>query len=138
MYNAGKIIVGIIIFLALFSVPFWYNVGKSATPPKLEVGTTEKQCVESTAFMKSSHMTLLNDWRDDVVRNGKRIYVSSTGKKYDMSLQNTCVKCHAKKEEFCDRCHTYLNASPNCWDCHISPEFKPAEKQAAQQQAAKE
>ena len=135
MYDAGKIIVGIVIFLGLIAFPIWYNVGKGATPtpPKLEVGTTEKQCVESTAFMKSSHMQLLDQWRDAVVRNGKRLYTSSTGKTYEMSLQNTCTKCHSKKEQFCDRCHNYVDAAPKCWDCHIPPPEKPAsqEKQAA-------
>ncbi len=79
--------------------------------------------------MKSSHMQLLDQWRDEVVRNGKRIYVSSTGKEFNMSLQNTCTKCHAKKAQFCDRCHNYVDSKPNCWDCHIEPADK--EKQAA-------
>jgi hypothetical protein len=133
MYDTGKIIVGIVIFLGLVTFPFWYNAGTSAkaTPPKLEVGTTEKQCVEPTAFMKSSHMQLLDQWRDEVVRNGKRVYVSSTGKQYEMSLQNTCTKCHSKKEQFCDRCHNYVDAAPKCWDCHIPP------KEKSQQQAAR-
>ncbi len=121
MYHAGKIIVGIIIFLVLVSIPFWYNRGKTPTPPKLEVGTAEKACVESTPYMKASHMKLLDEWRNDVVRDGKRIYVSSTGKQYEMSLQNTCTKCHAKKSEFCDRCHNYVEVSPKCWDCHVAP-----------------
>ena len=126
MYDAGKIIVGIVIFLGLLAFPFWYNAGKSATatPPKLEVGTTEKQCVESTAYIKSSHMQLLDQWRDEVVRNGKREYISSTGKKFEMSLQNTCTKCHAKKDQFCDRCHNYVDAAPKCWDCHVPPQEK--------------
>jgi hypothetical protein len=131
MYNAGKIVIGLIIFLALILSPLLFNVGKTATPPKLEVGTKEKECVESIAYMKSSHMQLLNTWRDEVVRSGKREYVSTTGKKYEMSLQNTCTKCHAKKEQFCDRCHTYVDASPKCWDCHIAPQ---PEKQAAPQE----
>lgn len=129
MYNAGKIIIGILIFLALVTYPFWRNAGKAAAPPKLEVGTQEKQCVESTAFMKSSHMILLDQWRDDVVRNGKRIYTNSSGKQFVMSLQNTCTKCHAKKTQFCDRCHNYVNADPNCWNCHIPP--KEQEQKAA-------
>ncbi len=132
MYNAGKILIGLIIFLALILSPLLFNVGKTAIPPKLEVGTKEKECVESVAYMKSSHMQLLNTWRDEVVRNGKREYISSTGKKFDMSLQNTCTKCHTKKEQFCDRCHNYVDASPKCWDCHVAPEQKaaPQEKQA--------
>ena len=129
MYNSVKVIIGIIIFLGLITYPFWRNAGSAATPPKLEVGTTEKKCVEPIEFMKSSHMQLLDQWRDEVVRNGKRIYVSSTGKEFNMSLQNTCTKCHAKKAQFCDRCHNYVDSKPNCWDCHIEPADK--EKQAA-------
>jgi hypothetical protein len=131
MYDSGKIIVGIIIFLVLVTSPLWYNLGKASTPPKLEVGTQEKKCVESTAFMKASHMKLLQDWRDWVVRDGKRMYDSPTlGKKVDMSLQNTCMKCHTTKEKFCDRCHTYVDAAPKCWDCHIPPKEQQAPKQA--------
>jgi hypothetical protein len=119
--NGVKIAIGVIIFVVLVTSPFWYNFGKASVPPKLEIGTTEKACVEPTPYMKSSHMQLLNDWRDQVVRSGNRVYVSSTGKKFDISLQNTCTKCHAKKTEFCDRCHNYVDASPKCWDCHIEP-----------------
>lgn len=125
MYNAGKILIGIIVFLGLVSYPFWRNAGKAAVPPKLEVGTQEKQCVESTAYMKSSHMLLLDEWRDDVVRNGRRIYTNSAGKQFVMSLQNTCTNCHSKKTQFCDRCHTYVDAAPKCWDCHIEPLEQP-------------
>ena len=44
--------------------PLLVQHGESLGPPKLEVGTTEKACVESTPYMKASHMQLLNDWRD--------------------------------------------------------------------------
>jgi [DsrC]-trisulfide reductase subunit J len=128
MYNAGKILIGIVIFLALITSPFWYNFGKASTPPKLDVGTKEKQCVESKAFMQANHMELLSQWRDEVLRDGKRIYVNSSGKEFNMSLQNTCSKCHSSKTKFCDRCHNYLNVAPNCWDCHIAP--KEQEQQA--------
>jgi hypothetical protein len=129
MYNSAKIITGIIIFLVLVTCPFWLNLVKPAVPPKLDVGTQEKECVEPTAYMKTSHMVLLNQWRDEAVRNGNGVYVSSTGKKYNISLQNTCTNCHARKEQFCDRCHNYVAVAPRCWDCHIVP--KEQERQAA-------
>lgn len=141
MSDTVKIVIGIVIFLAVMLGPIGYNMGKSATAPKLEVGTQEKECVESIPFMKASHMQLLNTWRDEVVRSGKREYVSATiktpdgkPKKFEMSLQNTCTKCHAKKEQFCDRCHNYVDASPKCWDCHLAPE----QQKAAPQKQAKE
>jgi hypothetical protein len=131
MYDSGKIIAGIIIFLVLITSPIWYNLGSAGAPPKLEVGTKEKQCVESTDFMKSSHMQLLDMWRDEVVRKGNRIYKSKlTGKPVEMSLENTCMKCHTSKAKFCDRCHNYVEAAPQCWDCHNAPKEDQPQKQA--------
>lgn len=124
MYDTGKIVAGIIIFLVLILSPYLYHIGKTTAPPTLVTGTTEKQCVEATAFMRSSHMDLLDTWRNEVVRSGKRIYVNSQGKHFTMSLQNTCMKCHNKKTQFCDRCHDYLDVAPRCWDCHIAPKEK--------------
>jgi hypothetical protein len=40
---------------------------------------------------------------------------------YDMSLQNTCMKCHQNKAAFCDRCHNYVGVNPSCWGCHVEP-----------------
>ena len=131
MYNAGKIIIGIIIFLVLFTFPFWYSKGKPGPAPKLELPKDVKQCVEATAYMKSSHMLMLDSWRDSVVRDGNRIYVSTSGKKYNMSLQNTCLQCHKTREKFCDRCHNYVDVSPKCWECHIAPEYKLPKKKVA-------
>jgi len=128
MYNAGKIIIGIVIFVILATFPIWYNHGKAVTLPQLELPKDEKQCVEATDFMKSSHMKMLDEWRDSVVRDGNRVYVNGAGKQYLMSLQVTCMKCHTSREKFCDRCHNYLNVSPGCWDCHIAPDYKVAER----------
>ena len=123
MYNAGKIIIGLIIFLGSDHCSrSGTTSGRAATPPKLEVGTQEKQCVESTPYMKSSHMQLLDTWRDEVVRNGKRVYINSTGKTFDMSLQNTCTKCHAKKDAILRSMPHLRGRSPKCWDCHIAPD----------------
>jgi len=72
--------------------------------------------------MRVSHTDLLNTWKEQVVREGKRTYVSSRGKEYVMSLTNTCVDCHSNKAKFCDRCHDYMNVKPWCWDCHNVPQ----------------
>lgn len=128
MYNAGKVVIGILIFLGLFTYPIWSPIvlGKAGPPPQLEKPDPAKGkvCVESTDYMRSTHMSLLNNWRDWVVRDGKRIYTGLEGKKYTMSLQNTCMDCHKSREKFCDKCHNYVNVSPRCWDCHIAPEYK--------------
>jgi hypothetical protein len=78
--------------------------------------------VESTQFMRFGHVDLLNNWKDAVVREGRRTYISSTGNSYTMSLTNTCItQCHFKKSAFCDRCHDYMSVKPWCWDCHNFP-----------------
>ena len=98
MNDKKWIVLGLIIFVGLFSFPLWYNmlikVGKAAPAP--EVVLTEKakaagKCVMSTEYMISEHM----------------------------SLSNTCLDCHSNKTEFCDRCHDYASVRPYCWDCHI-------------------
>jgi hypothetical protein len=84
-----------------------------------------KQCILPKEEMITGHMKLLNDWRTEVVRNGKRMYVASDGKTYEMSLQNECMKCHSNKSQFCDQCHNYAglqkDSDPYCWNCHIPP-----------------
>lgn len=133
MYDGGKIIPGLILFLGLVTFPFLYNATEGATKkPEPKIDTPEikklavKKCVESKEFMKAEHMQLLNDWRDAVLRDGKRIYVNASGQRFDMSLQNTCMKCHSNKKEFCDQCHNYTAVKPYCWTCHIEPKEKQA------------
>ncbi|MCL5237468.1 MAG: sulfate reduction electron transfer complex DsrMKJOP subunit DsrJ [Nitrospirae bacterium] len=132
MYNAGKILIGLIIFFGLATFPFFYNMGKAIAKPEPKVDTPEimklakqdRKCVESKEFMRAEHMQLLNEWRDSVVRSNTRVYVNAEGKKFDMSLQNTCMRCHSNKKKFCDECHNYMAVKPYCWDCHIAPKEK--------------
>ncbi|MFO7964466.1 MAG: sulfate reduction electron transfer complex DsrMKJOP subunit DsrJ [Desulfobacterales bacterium] len=122
MNDRNKIIAGLIIFVAIITFPLWFNMGKAAPVPEPELTAKAKaaeRCVEETDFMTAEHMTLLDLWRESVVREGRRLYTNSSGKSFDMSLSNTCLDCHSNKAEFCDRCHTYASADPYCWDCHI-------------------
>jgi len=127
IYDGGKIFVGIIIFLAFVLFPFYSNTGKVMAKPDPKIDTPEiqklavKKCVEPKDFMRSEHMQMLNDWRDSVVRENIRTYKNSMGQSFNMSLQNTCMKCHSNKKEFCDQCHNYMAVKPYCWDCHIAP-----------------
>jgi hypothetical protein len=125
MYDAGKIIAGLVVFLVLVTSPLWYNAVFATTvaPPKLVLPTNgSTRCVEDTATMRASHMDLLNQWRDEVVRHDERVFVSPLdGVRYDKSLTRTCLGCHTNKKTFCDACHTYMAVSPYCWDCHVAP-----------------
>jgi len=125
MYDAGKIIGGLVIFLALVTSPMWYNMasGKADFKPDPKIITTAKECVMPTDYMEAKHMDLLFEWRDEVVRQGIRTHIAPDGKEYNMSLTKTCLDCHSNKSEFCDACHNYSAVGqPNCWDCHVVPE----------------
>ena len=121
MKDRGIIVFGVIVFLGLFTFPFWYGLGQAVPVPKVQLPKDQKACVAPTEFMKTSHMQMLNEWRDYVVRDGLRVFVAADGKKYNMSLSNQCMKCHAEKTKFCDQCHNYLGVAPYCWDCHVAP-----------------
>ena len=128
MKDKKFIVTGVIIFIVIAIFPFWYNRGKAAPAPELQLkekAKAAKVCVRSAEYMKAEHMQLLDLWRDSVVRRGDRIYVSPSGQEYNMSLSNTCLDCHSNKAEFCDKCHNYASVRPYCWDCHID---NPKEK----------
>jgi len=123
MSDKGTIIAGLVIFLALVTFPIWYALGGEgdSSPPDLEMPTDATQCVEDKDYMTANHMDLLNQWRDAVVREGRREYTSSSGEKHTMSLTGTCLNCHSNRDAFCTQCHDYANVEPGCWDCHVEP-----------------
>jgi hypothetical protein len=124
MRDKGRIILGLLVFLALATFPIWYNLGSgdSPRPPELRLPSGETECVRDTEFMRTDHMTLLMDWRDEVVRENDRIFTAQGGQRYYKSLSGTCLSCHDDKQAFCDKCHDYLGVKPYCWDCHVVPE----------------
>ncbi|MBI9074791.1 MAG: sulfate reduction electron transfer complex DsrMKJOP subunit DsrJ [Desulfatibacillum sp.] len=126
MYDSGKIITGLVIFVALFASPFILNVGgvaPAAPQPSLDTPAIKDMetpvCVRDN--MQQNHMQVLDLWRDSVVRKANRTAPGINGQLYEMSLSNTCMDCHSNKAEFCDRCHTYAAVDPYCWDCHVEP-----------------
>ncbi len=127
MNDKKWIITGLVVFTVIILFPLWYNFGKAAPAPEPVLSAKAKAagyCVLPKAEMKAGHMQILDVWRSSVVRTGKRIYKSTTGKEFNMSLstgENSCVGCHTSKVEFCDKCHNYASVRPYCWDCHNAP-----------------
>jgi len=62
MYDSGKIITGLVIFVAIFTYPLWSNLGAAAPVPKpqLPPKNVATQCVADTNYMRTSHMVMLN------------------------------------------------------------------------------
>ena len=72
MYDGKYIIPGLIVFVALMTFPIWKNMGNAGPVPKPEKPKGVTKCVESVQFMRTSHMKVLNDWRDEVLRDAVR------------------------------------------------------------------
>ncbi len=126
--NKNMIVTGLVIFVFAVLTPFWFNlVTPTAAAPEPELlgkAKTEKKCVLSKYDMRANHMSLLDEWRDSVVRNGDRKYTGTNGHTFEMSLstgENSCLGCHEDKGKFCDSCHDYASVSPYCWECHTNP-----------------
>jgi hypothetical protein len=124
MGDKGKILFGLSVFVILVTFPFWSRLAAAgdsdASRPELEYPTDATACVEDTPYMTVNHMNLLNQWRDDLVRDGDPEYLSSTGETYLKSLTKTCLDCHENRDDFCTRCHDYADVQPTCWECHTT------------------
>lgn len=123
MRDRSLILGGLALFVGLLTWPAWRALAAPPpAPPDLVRPTTATECVAPTAYMRASHMVLLRDWREKVVRAGVRTYTVQPGKVVPISLTGTCLRaCHTDKTKFCDRCHDYAGVTPTCWGCHISP-----------------
>lgn len=123
MNDIWKIILGLAVFVLAVTFPIWRGVTAGAgEPPELQLPAGEEHCVESKEYMTANHMTMLDEWRDALVREGIHEYTSEDyGETYQISLTKTCMDCHSDKAEFCDKCHTYADVAPYCWDCHVEP-----------------
>jgi len=129
MYDRMKIVVGLVLFIVLVTFPFWRAFGAATpTPPDLAKPVRGSQCVEDTGWMRANHQQLLNQWRDAVVREGRKEYTSTDGTRCEMSLSKTCLDCHENQQTFCDRCHEYADVQPTCWNCHLDPSREVTEQ----------
>jgi hypothetical protein len=123
MIDKMKILGGTALFFGMLAFPLYYNAstGKGAYRPNI-VTKAQGKCVLPASEMRATHMQLLNQWRDAVVRDDDRTFVSPDGRQFPRSLTGTCLGCHSNKSEFCDRCHEYAAVKPDCWDCHVTQE----------------
>jgi len=73
MYNPGKIITILVLFVLLITAPILLNIGKASEPPAPSLDTAaieqldEKQCIESKEFMQRLAAT-------GCKRRGDRVY----------------------------------------------------------------
>ncbi len=126
--SKNMIITGLVIFVLTVFAPFWFNIitttQAAPEPELLGKAKVQKKCVLSKYDMRANHMSLLDEFRDSVVRDADRQYKAANGYTFNMSLstgENSCLGCHEDKTRFCDTCHNYASVDPYCWDCHTNP-----------------
>jgi hypothetical protein len=130
MYDGGKIIPGLIIGLCLFLSPFGYNAifGKDTKAPEPELtakAKEAKQCVAPKQYMTAWHMQLLDNWRHDVVRDGKRYFNTNVDLWWDYSLDSSLIEnwrrfvTDSEVQEPGKPGKTYYKSlQVTCMDCH--------------------
>ena len=126
MHDARTIIAGLVLFVGVSTSPLWYNCAFGKREYRLELDPPpngSKHCVADTesGTMRAQHSRILADWRNTVVREGKRPTLQVEGHTYEYSLSKTCLGCHSNKDRFCDRCHDDTGVVLHCWDCHVVP-----------------
>jgi hypothetical protein len=70
------------------------------------------RCVLEPWIMRTHHMSLLKERRDQVVRGGLRAQGHGT------PLLESCAQCHTNRENFCDSCHSRASVHLDCFGCH--------------------
>ncbi|MEG0460890.1 sulfate reduction electron transfer complex DsrMKJOP subunit DsrJ [Gordonibacter sp.] len=120
----GKIVLFLVVICIVLLIPFAANAGTKTEGAVVSLDTptinalSDKGCIEDAEYMRGHHMVMLEQWRDDVVREGDCTYTSSSGQTYEKSLECTCFSCHSNPDEFCSSCHDYAGVAPYCGDCH--------------------
>ncbi|MFC1925821.1 hypothetical protein ACFLW2_03885 [Chloroflexota bacterium] len=138
MRNPGKIIFGIIIALALLSIPVWVTQasGNADAVPELTYptdeiieeisGSADYGCLDSNTpeYMQVNHKDLLLKYRAYAVRTdahgdtGDVYWTDANGNEVPFGLNATCLGCHTDRTVFCDQCHDYTATELGCWECH--------------------
>jgi hypothetical protein len=118
MLDGGRIIGGLAIACAVVAGPLWLGAARGVKTEVLPKPVAGDRCIEPREEMRKNHPALLASWRERVVRVGDRVHHQADGLDVRISLTGTCLGCHGKATEFCDKCHAQAAVTLSCWGCH--------------------
>jgi hypothetical protein len=118
MRDGGKLVGGLVVVAAIVMGPAWLGSARGTKPLALPAAKGGERCVAPREEIRRSHPALLASWRERVVRNGDRVHDIGDGRQVRISLTGTCLGCHGKAADFCDKCHAQAAVSLSCWSCH--------------------
>jgi len=116
MLDGGRIVGGLAIMVVVAAGPLWLGSSRGVKSEPLSKATGA--CIEQSEQMRRDHPALLARWRERTVRFGERVHHTGDGLDVRISLTGTCLGCHGKASEFCDRCHAQAAVTLSCWQCH--------------------
>jgi hypothetical protein len=118
LYHGQYILPALVAFAAVVTLPVWRGLAIRSQNFQSPPNPRGERCIETKSFMRAEHMRLLARWRDEAVRENRRVYVASDGRQWRKDL-NTCVACHGHAAAAaCNDCHRYVNVKLDCWNCH--------------------
>ena len=118
LFRSGRIVGGLAILVAVIAGPLWLGSARGVKSEPLPKASGGAACIEPPERMRRDHPVLLAGWRERAVRLGERVHHMGDGRDVRMSLTGTCLGCHGKASEFCDRCHAQAAVALSCWGCH--------------------
>jgi hypothetical protein len=118
MRDGGRIVGGLVIVATIVLGPLWLGSARGVKTAELAKPTGGDRCVAPREEMRRNHPALLASWRERVVRQGDRVHDLGNGQQVRISLTGTCLGCHGKAADFCDKCHAQAAVTLSCFGCH--------------------
>ncbi|MGD0260322.1 MAG: sulfate reduction electron transfer complex DsrMKJOP subunit DsrJ [Verrucomicrobiota bacterium] len=127
LYHSRYILPALASFLVMATLPVWRGAAARGPGFQSPPNPQGQRCIEPKGVMRAGHMRLLMRWRDEAVREDRRLYIASDGRAWEKSLVKTCLACHrpagaqgksTTAATACNECHEYVNVRPDCWNCH--------------------
>lgn len=126
LYHGRYIVPALAAFLVVATLPIWHSLAARGPGFQSPPNPRGERCIEPKSVMRAQHMRLLVRWRDEVVRQDRRVYTATDGRVWEKSLR-TCIACHGHADSqgksttaaaACSECHGFVNAKLDCWNCH--------------------
>ncbi len=124
MYDSGKIIPGLAVFVLMITFPIWYNmlIGNVGAAPAKDPNLMPEM-VQGAAFPNGATHPTAGEMRATHMNVLKKIHGNVPADMKGQMPTMSCLACHGgSKEKFCDSCHAYASVkTPDCWTCHTKP-----------------
>ncbi len=140
MYDSGKIIPGLAVFVLLITFPIWYNnfIGDAGAVQSAKYNTIAESHEAFEAMLQGMGIKFPNGARHSLSTQEMRAThmnvlqrIHTTAKNYvpgkdEKKPTMSCLTCHSGSAEqpleVCNKCHASASVkTPDCWSCHTKP-----------------